>query len=282
MDSLAPVLFGFIVGLSLGLTGGGGSILAVPMLVYGLHLQPQRAALVSLCAVGSIALVGAVRKMVAGEVERLAGLLLGISGVLGAPLGIWLARYLPAQIMLILFSVIMVWVAIAMWRRAQKRPWEGQAVREAAFDPFSRQSKKSGPGCSLSPQGKLILTSRCTVLILATGALTGLLSGLFGVGGGFIVVPALIALAGLDIRRAVATSLLVVALVSASGVVSGILAGRTIPVGLTLLFGAGGLGGLLAGIGIGVRLPAPTIQKIFSVVIGLVAVYVAVKSFMSL
>lgn len=279
MEVFGTLLFGIIVGLSLGLTGGGGSILAVPMLVFGVHMTPKTAALVSLVAVGGVALVGAVRKLRTGEVEWTAGTALGIGGVLGAPAGIWLSQFLPSRLMLLIFSALMVLVAAAMWLRASRQGKEATEYRDAAFT--QQVTARRGATCSIHPSGKLVLTSRCLLIIGAIGTATGVMSGIFGVGGGFIIVPALTMIAGLSIRRAVATSMLAVGLVSLSSVASGILAGRSIPIQATSLFAAGGVAGLLAGITIGARLPAAAIQKIFSCVIAIVAVYVAVRALRS-
>ena len=277
MESLSTILFGIIVGLSLGLTGGGGSILAVPMLVYGVHMAPKIAALVSLVAVGGVALAGAVRKLRSGEVEWTAGTALGIGGVLGAPVGMWISQFLPSRLMLLIFSAIMVVVAATMWRRASGQEKEAAEYRDAVF--IQQDTARQGATCSIHPSGKLVLTSRCLLVIGAIGTATGIMSGIFGVGGGFIIVPALTMIVGLSIRRSVATSLLAIGLVSLAGVASGILAGRSLPIGTTSLFAAGGVAGLLAGIAIGARLPAAGIQKIFSGVIAVVAVYVAVHAF---
>jgi len=92
MVAWSPV-FGVIVGFALGLTGGGGSIFAVPMLVYGLAVAPREAIGVSLAAVGATALVGALRRLRAGEVELGTGLLFAVAGMLGAPLGAWANQY---------------------------------------------------------------------------------------------------------------------------------------------------------------------------------------------
>ncbi len=258
------------------MTGGGGSILAVPMLVYGVHLAPNEAALVSLVAVGGVALVGAGRKLRSGEVEWTAGTALGVGGVLGAPVGIWVSQFLPSRIMLLIFAAIMVVVAAAMWMRASCEREDATEYRDAAFT--QNDSARQGATCKIHPSGKLVITSRCLMVIGVIGMATGVMSGIFGVGGGFIIVPALTMFAGLSIRRAVATSMLAVGMVSFAGVSSGLLAGRSIPILPTSLFAAGGVAGLLAGIAIGARLPAAVIQKIFAGVIAVVAVYVAIRA----
>jgi uncharacterized membrane protein YfcA len=125
----------------------------------------------------------------------------------------------------------------------------------------------------------LILTSRCAVLLTVVGILTGVLSGLFGVGGGFVIVPALVLFSGMSIHRAVGTSLLVIALVSASGVASRVWSGQPIPLAVTLLFVSGGIVGLLIGQQIGRRLSGPRLQRTFAVAILGVAAFVALRNF---
>src|SRR5690606_29227614 len=135
-----------------------------------------------------------------------------------------------------------------------------------------------GPTCRRDPAGRLALTSRCLVVLLLAGVLTGVLSGLFGVGGGFVVVPALVLLTGLDIRRAVATSLLVIALVGGAGLASHLAAGRPLSLELAVPFAVGGVAGLAAGTVVGRRLPPVLLQEGFAAVIVVVAAYVAVRN----
>ena len=110
------------------------------------------------------------------------------------------------------------------------------------------------------------------------GIATGVLSGLFGVGGGFVIVPALVLFSGMTIHRAVGTSMLVVALVSISGIASHLVAGRTISVETTALFVVGGVAGLLLGTVAGRRLSGPALQKVFAVAIVAVAIFVVVRT----
>lgn len=269
------VIFGAGVGFALGLTGGGGSILAVPMLVYGLAVPLREAVGVSLAAVGATSLVGAVQRLRLGEVELKVGLLFALAGVLGTPLGAWVGHLIPETALLLAFAALMVLVAVRMWRKAVKNPAEASVVRSSLQVPAGAEE---GPACRRDPVGRLTMTSRCTVVMAATGVAAGVLAGLFGVGGGFVIVPALVLFSGMDIRRAVATSLLVIALVSASGVATYLLRGQAMHPGLTLLFAAGGVGGLLLGSFVGRRLSPAKLQQVFAVVILFVALFVIVKN----
>ncbi|MFO0898192.1 MAG: sulfite exporter TauE/SafE family protein [Pirellulales bacterium] len=260
------LLFGAVVGLSLGLTGGGGAIFAVPLLVYGLGMLPQEAVGVSLAAVGATSLVGFLHRWRLGQVEARTGLLFAAAGMIGAPVGSWIARLLPDALLLLLFAGLMVVVAIRLWR---------QAAHPAAAE---SSSDSEGPACRRDAAGALLLTSRCALLLLIVGLLTGVLSGLFGVGGGFVIVPALVLFSGMPIQQAVGTSLMVIALVSISGVTAHLWGGRAIPPLVTLWFVGGGVGGLFAGQRIGRRLSGPALQRVFAIAILLVAAYVALRN----
>src|SRR5688572_18596272 len=117
---MSPLSFilGTIVGFSLGLTGGGGAIFAVPLLVYGLGVDPRQAVGVSLITVAGTALIGFVQRLRAGQVELPTGLLFAVAGMLTTPLGVWLSRQLPEALLLVGFGVLMVVIARQMWRNS--------------------------------------------------------------------------------------------------------------------------------------------------------------------
>ncbi|WP_406695631.1 sulfite exporter TauE/SafE family protein [Singulisphaera sp. Ch08] len=268
------LVFGSIVGFSLGLTGGGGSIFAVPLLVYGLAVRPREAIGVSLAAVGATALVGGLRRLARGEVEVRTGLLFAAAGMIGAPAGSWLGGRVPEGVLLILFAALMVAVAVRMWRQAVRRPEESRAVRAESRP----RAHEQGPSCRRDPSGRLRMTSRCFAVLILAGLVAGVLSGLFGVGGGFVIVPALVLVTGMGIHRAVATSLLVIALVSVSGVASYLAAGRPLPLSLTGLFVAGGLAGMEFGALTSRHLGGPGLQKLFAAAMVAVAAFIVLKS----
>jgi uncharacterized membrane protein YfcA len=269
------LIFGAAVGFSLGLTGGGGSIIAVPLLVYGLAMAPRQAVGVSLAAVGATALVGAVHRLWHGEVEVRTGLMFAVAGMLGTPVGTFIGHRVSETLLLLSFAVLMLWVAVMMWRKASRRPEEAAVVRAPGAN---RPGDGSGVACRRDPAGRLRMTSRCARVMALAGVVTGVLSGLFGVGGGFVVVPALVLFSGMGIHRAVATSLLVIALVSAAGVASKLLAGETLAADVTGLFIVGGLAGLGLGTLFARKLSPVRLQKAFAAVIVAVAVFVIVKN----
>ena len=269
---VTSLIFGALVGLSLGLTGGGGAIFAVPLLVYGLGLSAKDAVATSLSAVGAISIVGFISHWHRGNVELRTGLLFAVAGMVGAPIGTWIAGLLSQTLLLLLFAVLMAVVAVRLWQKA------GLVQSELRPAVDGQDCMASGPSCERDPSGILIMSSCCAVLLIVVGVITGILSGLFGVGGGFIIVPALVLFSGMSIHRAVGTSLMVIVLISASGVASQILAGRIVSGEITLLFVAGGIAGLFAGQAIGRKLSGTSLQKTFAVAILLVAAFVIVRN----
>lgn len=268
MSPLA-ILFGAVVGLSLGLTGGGGAIFAVPLLVYGLGVDPREAIGASLVTVGATALVGFLQRWRVGLVEMRTGLLFAVAGMMTAPLGSWLAARISEALLLLLFAVLMLVVAARMWRKARD-----VAERHVLII----HSDEPGPVCRRDPQGVLHWNSRCALLLVGVGLGTGLLAGLFGVGGGFIIVPALVLFSGMGIQRAVGTSLLVIALISTSGIASLVIAGRTMPWSIVAWFTGGSLLGLFVGIRLAARLGGPMLQRVFAAAILIVALFVIARN----
>ncbi len=262
------LIFGALVGFSLGLTGGGGAIFAVPLLVYALGVSPREAVGVSLATVGATAAVGFVQRLRAGLVELPTGLLFAAAGMIGAPAGSWLAGRIPPAILLTLFGLLMLVIAARMWRKAS--------------DPAGRLAivpgDDHGPACRRDPSGKLRLTSRCTLVLASVGLATGVLSGLFGVGGGLIIVPALVAFSSMGIQRAIGTSMLVMALISVAGTGGYVLSGHTLAMELVGPFVAGGMIGLLGGSWLGRRLAGPVLERIFAATIVLVAAFILLKN----
>lgn len=265
---LLTLFFGALVGFSLGLTGGGGAIFAVPLLVYALNVPASEAVGISLLAVGVTALVGFVQRAVRGYVEFPAGLLFALAGMAGAPVGAVLANRVSETVLLSMFAVLMIVVALRMWRKADVVP-----ARLPILD-----DENAGPTCRRDPEGKLRLTSQCALLLAVIGLGTGLLSGLFGVGGGFMIVPALVVFSGMGMQRAIGTSLLIITLISVSGTTTHLLAGKELDLATAVVFAIGSIAGLFAGSGIAQRLAGRTLQKTFAVAMILVAAFVMLRN----
>ena len=269
MELLLPIAFGALVGLSLGLTGGGGSIFAVPLLTFGLGLEPKAAVAMSLLAVGVMALMGFVSNWRSGQVEISTGLLFSVAGMMGAPFGAWAATFLADRVLLALFALLMLVIAVRMWRSG------GAEVQPAlqACDP-----SPDAAVCQRNAAGQLHLTTACAGLLLLLGTAAGVLSGMFGVGGGFIIVPALVLFSGMEIRRAIGTSLLVIAMISLAGTASLWAMGREVPLSLAAPFVGGGVAGVLAGSAVSRRLDRATLLRVFAAAIIAVACFVLFRT----
>jgi uncharacterized membrane protein YfcA len=266
------ILFGGAVGFALGLTGGGGGVFAVPLLVYGLAVAPREAIGISLASVGGTALAGVMPRWRRGEVEVRTGLLFAVPGMIGAPVGSYLSTLFPETMLLMMFGCLMMVVAWRMWEKARN---PGLATGVCATE---KQTPMVRSACQRDEDGTLRLTSKCARLLVLVGLLTGVLSGMFGVGGGFVIVPALVLFSGMEIHRAVGTSLLAIFLISISGVTAYVAAARELSLNTTMLFLSGGLIGIWLGGLVAKQLKGPTLQRVFAAAVVLVAVFVIVKT----
>lgn len=257
------VLLGFTVGIILALTGAGGGILAVPLLVFGAGLSMAEAGPIGLLAVGLAALLGAVMGLKSGAVRYKAALLISATGILCSPLGLWLAQRTPNRPLIIVFAFVLLFVA---WRVFQK------SMANTAHTP------ERAPPCQVDAgRGKLIWTAPCARALAAAGVAAGGLSGLLGVGGGFVMVPALQRYTDLATQSILATSLAVIALVSMSGVVASTLSGH-LQWAIALPFSGGALAGMIGGRLVAARLSGPRLQKGFALVSALVAIALLIKA----
>lgn len=276
---MLSILFGSIVGVSLGLTGGGGAIFAVPLLAYGIGLPARQAVAISLISVGFTSFVGFLGKWRRGESEVRTGLIFALAGMVGAPIGSWISRLIPEAVLMLLFAGLMLTIAAMMWRKGSRAPLQNPVcVPIESSTPKPEGYNSDGPSCQRDARGQLILTSRCARLLLIVGVVAGVLSGMFGVGGGFIIVPSLMLFSSMSMSRAVGTSLMVIALVSASGIVSVLATGQQISTTVTASFVTGGLAGLWLGQSIAHRLPPRILQRAFSLAILAVAIFVIAQN----
>jgi uncharacterized protein len=208
--SIISIFLGLFIGFVLALSGAGGSIFAIPLLVLGLGLGITEAAPIALLAVMSAASVGAIQGLNKGIVRYKTSLLMAAFGIAFAPLGVWLAKRAPAQILSMLFAITLMYVATRMWSRDFKKVYDNE--------------NNPPPACVLNQAtSKLFWTAKCTKRLLLTGSAAGFLSGLLGVGGGFVIVPSLRKVSNFDTQSIIATSLSVIALVSAASVFSHLL-----------------------------------------------------------
>jgi len=248
------LLFGAIVGISLGLTGGGGAIFAVPLLVFGLSVAPVQAVAISLIAVGATAFAGFLHRLRRGTVDLLAGGVFAAGGILGAPIGTLIGGRTPEALLLVLFAGLLLIVALRMWITSTKK---------------SPAANEEAPPRLRDATGKFSIP--CAATLVGAGLLTGVLSGIFGVGGGFVVVPALLLTTHMGIHRATATSFMVITLISAAAIASFMLGGQAIAWEIALPFMLGGMVGMGFGTQLSGRLSGPRLQQAFAITMVTVA-----------
>ncbi len=231
-----------LIGVSLGVLGGGGSILTVPILVYLAGMETKEAIATSLFVVGVTSAAGVVSHARAGRVRWRTGSLFGLAGMAGAYVGGRLAAFVPGTVLLVAFAFMMIATAVAMIRgRKEER--------------------------------KRIHHELPVFHVLLDGIVVGLVTGLVGAGGGFLVVPALALLGGLPMAVAVGTSLLVIAMKSFAGL-AGYLASVHIDWGLAALVTATAVVGGLIGGRVAGRIPQDALRKSFGWFVAVMGVFV--------
>lgn len=261
---ITPAL-GVFVGLLMGLTGAGGGILSVPLLVFALHLKVAEAAPIALSAIAIAAGVGALLGHKNKILRYRAAIFMALFGLLISPVGLWLAQRIPNHPLLILFSCTLFYVSIRLYLEARR---EILGIEPKAQLP---------PPCLLNVQlGKLNWNIPCARALMFSGGLAGFLSGLLGVGGGFIIVPALKRYTDLPIQSIVATSLGVLAIISGGSTIVAAASGN-LNLSIAIPFSLGALVGLLAGRAFGKKMSGPRLQQIFAILTFGVAISLMLK-----
>ncbi|HEU5036835.1 MAG TPA: sulfite exporter TauE/SafE family protein [Nocardioides sp.] len=258
MDVVVALLAGALIGLSLGALGGGGSILAVPVLVFGLGQTAQQATTGSLVVVGVSALTGLLGARRGGTVLLSRGLGFAAVAVVGAVLGAHASAQVPDQVLLGAFSALMLVVAVLMTVRQVRRRGTADGSVDAlepvlAFRPFH---------CACPRALRLVVAA----------TVVGLLTGFLGVGGGFLVVPALVLVLGLPLRQAAGTSLVVIAVTSAAALAVRAGTGVHPDWGLVLLLTAASAAGSLLGTRVAARTDTHRLGQAFTALVAVVAV----------
>lgn len=250
IESYLAIPGAIAIGISLGLLGSGGSILTVPVLVYLIGQDEKVAIAGSLFIVGSIALAGSLQFLRAGLIKWRSVVVFGLPGMAGTWFGAYLAAWVPGVTQLALFAIVML---IASW--LMLRPPDLESA-----DPQPRAVWKIG----------------------IDGLLVGVITGLVGVGGGFLIVPALVLLGGLTMRQAVATSLVVIALKSFSGFYKylDVLEQQGLELDWQTLFLVTGLGiaGSFAGSHLAKRMPQDKLKTGFGYFLIVMGVYILIRS----
>ena len=278
---------GLAIGLSLGALGGGGSILTVPALVYLLHQSPHEATAGSLLVVGITALAGAAAHLREGRVRLGAGAVFGLLGVAGSYVGSRLSARVDPHLLLSAFAALMIVAAVAMARRRPAEPVTGP--RRPGTHPHD--PAPGGPGRPdagevavlaaappRTPSWTARLDGRGVARLVAAATAVGLLTGFFGVGGGFVIVPALVLALRFPMPVAVGTSLLVIAINSTTALVARI--GGHVHLDWPLLAGftLAAIAGTLAGSRVASRVDPARLTRAFVVLLILVATYTAARS----
>lgn len=232
---------GFGIGGSLGLLGGGGSILTVPALVYLVGQTPQVAVMTSLAIVGANSALGAFFHRAQGTLNWRVALLFGGAGMTTAYVAAGFSNRLSADFLMVAFATLMLVIGLLLVFRRQP---------PAVLDPAHLSLWK----------------------IVASGAAVGLLTGILGVGGGFLIVPALVMLVGLPMQQAVGTSLVVIAMNSLAGFM-GHMGDGALDVTALVVFVVAGLAGTFTGARLAHRLPAARLRQLFAVFVIVLALF---------
>ncbi len=240
------------IGVSLGLLGGGGSILAVPMLVYVAGVAAPQAIAMSLAIVGATSVIASVLHGRHGRLDPKVAGLFGGAGMVGAYVGAQFTHLISHAVLLLLFAALMLVVGTLMLVRKQ------------------RESASDGAPCP-----------RSLPWVLLAGAGVGAVTGFLGVGGGFLIVPALLFFTALPMHVAVGTSLLVIAINSAAGFV-GHLGQETVPLALTGAFTVAAVAGTFVGAHLAGHIPAPSMRRMFAGFVMVVALFLITANYRAL
>lgn len=252
-----------LIGISLGLIGGGGSILTVPVLVYLFEVEPVTATAYSLFIVGATSLVGVFPKYKKGEINIKTAIVFGIPSILSVySTRAFIVPAIPTEIVsigsfvatksfmtMLLFAVLMVFASVSMIRSKK------EVVDEEGEQVFNYP------------------------MILLEGAIVGLITGLVGAGGGFLIIPALVLFSRLPMKQAIGTSLLIIAAKSLIGF-TGDLAHQTINWNLLLLVTSLAIAGIFIGNAIGSKIPADKLKKGFGWFVLVMGIYIIFKEFL--
>jgi len=261
---------GLLIGVSLGALGGGGSILAVPALVYAAGQTPEHATTTSLVLVAITALLGIVPHWRANRVRFGAGTLFGVVGIAGSLLGSRWNQAANPRLLLLAFAALMFVAAAAMWRRT-RRP----------APPVPARSLSAAAAAPAPPALALHLDVAAVLRVAVAGTVVGFLTGFFGVGGGFVIVPALVFALGFTMPDAIGTSLLVITINSLVALSTRLQTG-SVEWGTVIPFTLASLVGVVIGTRLARTRDSTSLQRWFVVLLVAVATYTAVRSGLAL
>lgn len=253
---ILSILSGIIVGIILGIIGGGGSILAVPLLIYLVGIDDPHIAIgTSALSVGAIAAINLIFHKKRGILKPKTGLYFAIPGIIGAVIGSQLGLITPGDGLLVLFGGLMIVIAYKMITEKSKQ------IKE-----------------NMSASGSTIVLQKQKIWL--TGMLVGLVSGYFGIGGGFLIMPSLMFSSGLSITEAIATSLIPV---SAFGFTTATMYGLEGNINwlISLFFVVGGVAGGFIGTRVMNKIPKKMLMNVFAMVLIIIAFYIIARTVLS-
>ena len=250
MELLLAIPFGVLIGTVIGTVGGGGAILALPILVYVLDQGVSPASTASLIVVALAASLGAGARAGEGQLCWRVALAFALPAALGAFVGTLANEAVDPRALVLAFVPVMLAAAALTYFR-------------------DHETGEDATGAEDCPAP---LSAR----VVATGAVVGAMTGFFGVGGGFLIVPALTSLLGMSMRQAIGTSLVIITLTGLAALSSHLAAGSQPDVALTALLAAGAGAGAIAGVRLGGRLEPQTLARAFGAVVSLVALFLLI------
>jgi hypothetical protein len=262
---IVSALLGTVIGFILALTGAGGAMLAIPLLVFFLPISIFQAAPIALLAVFMATSIGAIQGLWKGIVRYKTTLLLATTGMILAPFGVKLAQYSSNKFLAMLLVLILLVVGLRSWQQTKQN--------------ISDHSQAPATACTLNPAtSTLYWTASCTKCLIRTGALTGFLSGLLGVGGGFIIAPSLRKSTNFNNPSVIATALAATSLIATSSIASHIHS-NTIEWHIALPFAfSATLSMLIVSEFLSPKIPDNVTQKVFAILCLLAALQLASKT----
>ena len=287
---ILSIFVGLGVGIVVGALGAGGGILSVPVLVYLLGQEPHAASMGSLVIVGLTALVSIIPRQREGHIRWRDGLIFGLLSSIGTVCGSRISVYVPSDILMMLFSILLVVVGVLMLNKAVRArrlerealAYEEQRIQNKQIERNGRESAQKNEhlahGVSRRSKQKNANAKQSLLLLMLCSSLTGLLTGFFGVGGGFAVVPMLVLALGFSVREASSTSLIVMIIASAVGLISRVDAHIHVDWIVVLSFAAASMLGGLIGAPASRHVRESTLTMLFGILLLAVAMGTAASS----
>ncbi|MGO2303323.1 MAG: sulfite exporter TauE/SafE family protein [Providencia sp.] len=251
---LILIFEGLLIGCLLGLTGAGGGILAVPALIASQGWSVAQAAPVGLLAVTLAAFVGVIEGLINKNIRYKAALWMALISIPFAKYGVYLANIIPSVWLTFVFSLVMFFIAYRIF--------------------YNKLNELDDAPCRINQQtGRFIWNFKTALILGGIGIIAGLLTGALGVGGGFVIVPALCKATNLKMKSIVATSLMVIFLIGSISISVNLLNGFQYPINISITFVLSCISGLLIGRKIITYISAKTVQIIFAYTVIVVACY---------